>query len=184
METREIAMSIHDAVLDVVEAALQTALIDNVSDDTKAGVVQQGHYQDDPEAQRIVVTLFENDPDSIVDDGTSSMTGSWSDEPSYAECGGSLTWFRRFTVKFRALLTTTQEEKDAARLIASTLRTRIEHTLLDIDFSSVVADGEFVSKSIFSEVLRGEMIQAGGPQAFDYHGKVRFQVETTKGVQP
>jgi len=77
----------------------------------------------------------------------------------------------------------TQEELAAARSIASTVRERIEQTLLTTSFTGVNSNGEFVSRGIFSDNLKGEQIQAGGPpDAFDFHIKIRFEVLTTKGV--
>ncbi len=179
---------IHDVILDEVREALQAALIDEIptDDPTRAGVVKRGPLQGDPDPDqaRISVTLYENDPDRFYGaTGTTALTEMWDDEIAEVECGGSITWRRRFTVKARCLLVNTQEDETAARTVASTIRSRIEKTLMRITLKNVTEDGEFVSKSIFNDAIKGEMVQAGGPpDAYDYHIKVRFQVETTIGV--
>jgi hypothetical protein len=182
---------IHDAILQRLQDELEAALITNIlpDDAALATIVKLGPLQGDPapDDARIAITLHENDPDVIYEPGTTGMTDKWNDEPSLIECGGSITWYRRFSVKARCLFIDTGEDLDAARKIASTIRDRIEATLLNASFAGVVdaTSGEFVSKSVFSHSLKGETIQAGGPpDAYDYHIKVRFQVETTRGVQP
>jgi hypothetical protein len=178
-------MAIHDAVLDAVQAALQAALIDNIdeSDTARATVIKQGPLQGDPDpdSARISVTLHENDPDEYLN-GNTGIEGDWSDEVYEVEVGGSTTWRRRFTVKARVLLENTQEELDAARLIASTVRDRIEKALVQLSFSGIDEDGEYVSMPIFHSSMRSETRQGGGPSAYDFHIKVRFEIHTTKGV--
>lgn len=177
-------MSIHDAIMNRVRDNLQTALIDNIAagDPAIAGVVQLGPLQDDPDAARISITLHENDPDQFY--GTSNfISGDWNDEVDEIECGAAITMRRRFTVKARCLLVNTQEDLAAARSIASAVRERIEQTLLTTSFTGVTSNGEYVSRGIFSDSIKGEQIQAGGPpDAFDFHIKIRFEVLTTKGV--
>jgi hypothetical protein len=187
----EAALSIHEPIVQKVVAELQAALIDRVdpADPARAGVVMAGLLQGDPDPDqaRISVTVHENDVDDFYGkEGTSAISGSWEDEVAELECGGAITWKRRFTVKARCLLVNTQEGAAVARNIASTVRKRIEKTLLSISFASIQdEDGEYVAKGVFSDALKGEMVQAGGPpDSYDYHIKVRFQVETTAGVQP
>ena len=184
---------IHDEILDAVQAQLTTDLItDPVAADPNdiavPTVIQQGPLQSDPDPAdaRISVTLHENDPDGVYKPANTNMTNEWVDTVAEIECGAAITWYRRFTVKARVLLANTQEDLDTTRQIASTLRDRIEMSLLEMDFGSVSdpVTGEYVGKPVLSPGLRGEMIQAGGPEAYDYHIKVRFQLETTRGVQP
>ena len=183
-------MGIHDAVLDYVESELQDALIDNIPEDdaARAGVVTQGPLQGnpDPDQARISITLHENDPDVIQGaSGVSALTGGWNDDIVEVECGGSVTWDRAFTIKGRCLLVNTQEDKNATRDIASTVRSRIEEALLGLSFAGVVSGDEYVSRGVISKDIVGEMVQAGGPpDAYDYFIKVRFKLQTTKGVTP
>ena len=181
---------IHEALLDYAEAELTAALITNIpaDDEARAGVVTQGSLQGDPDPDqaRISVTLHENDPDAIFGrDGTSGMTDAWDDEIAEVECGGSTTWNRRFTVKARCLFVNTQEDKASAQRVARTVRHRIETALLAMSFTGIQSDGEFVSRGVFSDSLKGEMVQSGGPpDAYDYFIKVRFEVQTTTAVTP
>lgn len=180
---------IHSQIADFLEETLQEALIDGVlsDDDARAGVILQGPLQGDPDpdAARISVTIHENDPDVVYKSGTSGMSDAWEDEVAEIECGGSITMKRRFTVKARCLLVDTAESLSDARRIAATVRSRIEAALINANFNGLSDEsGEFVSKGVLSEGIKGEMIQAGGPGSYDYHIKFRFQVETTKGVTP
>ena len=181
---------IHDAILTAVKAQLTLDLITNIdpSDIAIPTVIQEGPIQEEPDPAdaRISITLHENDPDGVYKPANTNMTDAWVDTVAEIECGAAITWYRRFTVKGRVLLVNTGESLDIARQIASMLRDRIENSLLNMSFGGIVdaQTGEFVGKSVLSPGLKGEMIQAGGPEAYDYHLKVRFQVETTRGVQP
>lgn len=177
---------IHDVVLNYIRDELQEALIDSIptDDPARAGVVMLGPLQGDPSPDdaRIIVTLHENDPDRYYGDKTMGPP-VWADEVAYTECGGSVTWKRRFAIKARCLLANTQESLAETREIASTVRNRIETTLLSISLEGLSDDGEYVSLTSFNDALRGEMVQAGGPpDAFDYHIKILFEVHTTRGV--
>ena len=175
---------IHDAILEYTRDALTSALITDVEEDdlARAGVVSIGSLQDEPtpDAARISLTLHENDPDRMIKGAVTGMTEDWSDEVDEIEIGGAVTQIRRFTLKARCLLVDTREDLDAARNIASTVRDRCEKTLLSLPFTNIVVDSEYVSRGILSEEFAGEMLQAGGPEAYDYHIKVRFSVLTTR----
>jgi hypothetical protein len=179
---------IHDAILEHVKTNFETELIDNVSDNAKVAQVVLGPVQEDPDYAdaRLSVSLHENDPDGVYKPGSSNLTNEWTDGVAEIECGGSITMVRRFTAKARILLADTGEGLSEARDIASKLRSRMETSLLNMRFTGVsdAETGEYVSKRVLNPGLFGEMIQAGGPEAYDYHVKVRFQVETTRGLQP
>ncbi len=175
---------IHSLILDEVQAALQSALIDDVppDDPARAGIVQQGPLQGDPEPDqaRIAVTVFENDPDGFYGaNGATTLTTGWEDEVFDVECGGSITWKRRFTVKARCLLVNTQEDLPNTRQIASTVRERIETALLNFSGRGLRSGNEYVARGVFADSLKAEMVQAGGPGSYDYHIKVRFELLTT-----
>ena len=173
-------------VMDRIEEALQSACIDHLEEDdaTRAGVVQQGPLQGDPDPDeaRISITIHENDPDKLQGGGLNTNPPSWQDEIEEVEIGGSTTWKRRFTVKARCLFVNTRESKLEARRIAAAVRTRIERTLIGIDFSDLLYEGEYIARGVFSNNLYGEMLQAGGPDAYDFHIKVRFDCLSTTGV--
>ena len=180
---------IHDAVLEHVRDALIASLITNIDpgDTARAGVVQIGPLQGEPapDAARIAITLHENDPDRLLGGAVTGMNDDWSDKIDQVEIGGAVTTVRRFTLKARCLLVNTGEELDEARAIASTVRDRCEAALFPMQFTGVLAGTEYVSRGITSDEFAGEMLQAGGPEAFDYHIKVRFSVLTTRtGVTP
>jgi hypothetical protein len=172
-------------ILEHLRAGMQAGLIDNVpeGDPARAGYVKIGPYQGDPtpDEGRITISIHENDPDSIVKSGVTGFDDDWPDEVSLVECGGAATTTRRFTIKARCLFVKTNEPEDAARTIASTVRSRIETILKKMRFNGVSTDDEYVSRGVVATDLRGEQTQAGGPpDAFDYIIKVRFSVLTTQ----
>lgn len=177
--------AIHDVIMDALEIELEDAFMYDLplDDTTRAGTVLKGPLQGnpDPDKARISVMVHENDPDHYYGKQATSETGTWDDEVLEVECGGSMTWKRRFTVKARCLLVNTREDLDTARDIASTVRSRIEYVLRHFTGEGLVADdGEYVSRGAFGSELKGEMVQAGGPpDAYDYSIKVRFEVQTT-----
>ncbi len=175
---------IHDLILVYVRDALQKALIDDIAldDKSRAGVVTIGELQGDPtpDDARISVTLHENDPEAAMSGVVSGLKAEWFDEVDEIECGGASTWVRRFTVKARCLLVNTAESLDDARSIASTVRERMEDTLSKLSFTGIANASEYVSRGVLSEEMAGEMLQAGGPEAYDYQIKVRFSVLTTR----
>lgn len=182
---------IHKEILTYVEGALEDALLSDISwvdpnnqpqaGDTRAGLVQVGPLQDDPavDEARIVVTLHENDPHEFHAEALTGITTGWNDEVYDVEVGNITTWRRRFTIRGRVLLENTGETVDQARQIVSTLRHRIERCLLGLTFTGVSVDGEYVSMPVLPKSMAGEIYQSGGPGAYDFHVKVRFEVLTT-----
>ena len=173
---------IHDLIMTKVQAVLQAALIDNVVGvSTRAGIVMQGPLQGnpDPDVARISVTVHENDPDQLGYNLPTSTREPWDDTVEEVEIGGVITWSRKFTVRARCLLEQSREGLSDARQITSTVRSRIEKALLGINFVDVHSDNEYVSRGVFGEKIRGEVIQSGGPDAYDFLIKVRFEVWTT-----
>jgi hypothetical protein len=180
-----ITASIVNLILEHLRDVLQAALIDSIpaDDPTRAGFVKIGPYQGTPapDEGRITVSIHENDPDRIVKAGVSGMSDDWSDEMDLIEIGGAATTARRFSIKARCLFATTREDEDAARQIASAVRSRLETTLRKMSFASVRTEDEYVARGALSSEMSAEMMQAGGPpDAFDYIIKVHFSVLTTQ----
>jgi len=176
---------IHNAVLEHVNAALIKALITDIptSDTARAGLVKIGPNQGDPspDKARIIVSLFMNDPDNIAKGGVTGMRDGWDDKIESIEIGGATTHNRRFTIKGQCLFVDTRETEDAARIIASTVRERVEVAILTLPFAGVVSGSEYVSRGANADEMASEMLQAGGPpDAFQYVFKVRFSVLTTR----
>nr|MBN1228888.1 hypothetical protein [Anaerolineae bacterium] len=160
---------------------LQSRLTDRLitqielDDPARVSIVKIGTLdgEPDPADGRITIKVHENDPDALG--GT-----EWVDEIVFSECGGSVTWSRKFSVKARALLVDTMESLEEARSIASTLKSRIELALLSDLFTGVQSGNEYVSRGITSEDLEVEMLQGGGPpDSYDFQMKFRFDIWTT-----
>jgi hypothetical protein len=178
---------IHHSILLKVQEELERVLIDEIADDddTAVGIVKLGPLDGDPEPDeaRISITLHENDPDTFISGALTGMSGAWNDELEFAEIGGSNTWKRKFSIKGVFILETSQEALVDARRIASTVRTRIEQALPQIDFSGISSNGEYVSSGIWASDVGSEMIQGGGPpDSYAYYIKIRFAVMTTANL--
>jgi hypothetical protein len=180
---------IHKAVLDYVADRLDRDLVSiagnlHPEDDAIPGAIKEGPLQGDPDPDvaRISVELYENDPDQeIKGSGISASDAPWKDVIDEIEIGGGITWRRRFTVKVRVLLESTREDLENARRVASTIRSRVEKSIMGMRFAGVESDGETVTMGAFADSLLSEMLQAGGPpDAYDFFIKVRFEVLTTQ----
>lgn len=184
---------IHKAIMDYVKARLERDLITAVSSDgnpanegTIPGAIKLGPLQGDPDPDiaRISAEVYENDPDQeIKGSGISQTDRPWKDTIELVEVGGGITWRRRFTVKVRVLLESSREDLENARRIASTVRSRVERSLMRMSFNGVESEGEYVSLGPFSDELVSEMLQAGGPpDAYDFFVKIKFEVLTTQYI--
>jgi len=178
---------ISELIIDKVVAALQKAMIDDIPEDdpTRAGVIMKGPLQGNPDddVARISLTVYEGDPDNFHSGMLTSITGLWNDEIEETYIGGGCTWNRRFTVKARCLLVNTRETLAEARSIASTVRKRIEKTLLAIDWTNTGEDDEWVCREVLAATMKSEAIQGGGPpDSYDYSIKVRFDVQTDVSI--
>jgi hypothetical protein len=85
-------------------------------------------------------------------------------------------------VKARALLVNTGEALASAGEIAQTVKSRIEKVLLQIDWGGVRSDSEFLSRPAVATSMKSEAVQSGGPGSYDFHIKVRFDVQTTMNL--
>ena len=177
---------IHDLITTYVREQLEEMLVTDVpfGDDARAGIVKLGPLQGDPDPDeaRISIEVYENDPDQEISGSAMGRTNDpWEDTVYDIEIGGAITWRRNFTVKARCLFDRTQESLTDARRIASTVRSRIEKGLLSIRFNGIATDTESVVRGAVSEMIRGSMVQLGGPpDAYDYQIKVRFEILTTE----
>jgi len=182
---------IHSLIMETIEAYLEAHINDGltVDDPEYVSLAKLGPLQGDPDPDeaRVFVTIFENDPDKFISGAVTSFSSSWIDEIVDTEVGLSdeqvvTTWVRRFVLKARLLLEQTGENEVEARRLASCIRTKIEHLLPKISFSSIKEDDEFVSKRITNDDIQGEMIGAGGPpDSYDFMIKIRFSLWTTTG---
>lgn len=175
---------IHSAIMNRVKDELTRMMITEIdeNDVARVGAISLGplNGEPDPDVARISVTIHENDPDQFVSGAPSEAKSHWMDEVDTIEIGSATTWKRRFTVKARCLLESTKETLEAARNVASTVRTRLERALPKISFSSILESDEIVVRRIVTSEMVSEMIQSGGPpDSYDFLIKVRLDVLTT-----
>jgi len=179
-------MSVMNLVLEHTRDELIRMLYTDIAEDDKArtNVVKIGFLQGDPDPDeaRISVTVFPNDPDQeIRGSGIGTNLAPWDDTIYEEEVGGVLTWSRKYTIKARCLFTDGQEAENEAlaRTLAATAKHRIEKAVLKIDYGEISSDSEYVCRSASSTSLRSAFVQSGGPGAFDFYIKVRFDILTT-----
>jgi len=179
-------MSVMNMVLEYTRDELIRFLYDEVSADDKArtNVVKIGFLQGDPDPDeaRISVSVFPNDPDQeIRGSGIGNNPAPWDDTIYEEEVGGVLTWSRKYTVKARCLFTdgTEADNEAEARTLAATVKQRIEKAILSIDYGSISSANEYVCRSASSSSIRSTFVQSGGPGAYDFYIKVRFDILTT-----
>jgi len=179
-------MSILNGVLNHTRDELIKACVTNLDEDdpSRAGIVKIGFLQGDPDPDeaRVSISIFPNDPDQeIRGSGIGNSPTSWEDNIVEEEVGGVLTWSRKFTIKARCLFTNGTEADDEvlARSLAATVKARIERTILRIKYDTVQSEDEYVARSPISANLLSSLVQSGGPGAYDFYIKVRFDILTT-----
>ena len=112
---------------------LQAALVDDVddADDSKVGIVTLGKYLDNPARKRIVVEVYENDPDGTDwDHHVETSSNNENRRTLGGTIGGQRNhWYRRFVFKINVLMRgANQAESDTLK---GAVMSRIERVLLD-----------------------------------------------------
>jgi len=178
-------MGIHGAILTKILDGLTAGMITNLldTDPTRAGVVMIGPLQGEPapDAARISISIFTNDPDAILGNVPTGLSTDWEDKVYNIEVGRAITNWRRFTVKVRCLFSGSREDQATSLGYADAVRDRLEALLVAMSFNGVTSGTEYVSRPIIEEDIKSEMLQAGGPpDQYDYLIKIRFSVLTTR----
>jgi len=175
--------SIVNVLLDSVNTWLVEKLQTDIptTDGTKAGLVRPGLLQDNPLTYGISVLSYNNDPDDETGWGHSitqhDLTSLHNPQPY--ELGGGEMWFRRFTTKAEMYWPTTYERQQA-RQSANVVLSRIEYYLRTypmIDISD--SFGEYAAQLF---VIKDLISDGGGVGQFIHHGKIWWQVLTSKSV--
>jgi len=175
---------IHDQIIDALVANLTETLITNIpeSDSSRAGLVQSGALQDDPQRYRISVMVHPNDRDN---------PGKWRDEllssprkefrerllpKFFAEVGGTIGWIRRFTIEIQCFYTKTGEEKEEARNDTYKVLSRIMATIQDRPLRISDEMGE----TVIMGLVRWSWVREGGgpPRSYIWRGKVGVEYYT------
>jgi hypothetical protein len=176
--------SIHEAcgqyLADLLTA---TCIVDASGAPFQAVLVRQGLLQQDPTQERISILVNPNDPDDTSSKpewtdtlATSEVTGF--DIPSY-EVGGGSFWARRFTIDINVYLTQTQEDRQTARAIATTVFGLACKALDGIQACYIEDDfGEIAFMCLYKAITPYE--GGGPPNSFIWRGKIRAQFITEK----
>lgn len=117
-----------------LRSKLDEALITNIdpSDLARAGSVIIGTLQGNPIRQKIVVEVYENDPDDDSWEHHAATVNRNDDNPTYRDVIGNSRnfWYRRFTLKITVFLR--NDTRENAADIRGALVHRIEQVILDI----------------------------------------------------
>jgi hypothetical protein len=155
-----------------LQAHLENKLITEIDEDdvARADVVKVGPLQGEPELEDapLSVEIYTNDPEK---------PDEWHDEIVEWQMPRTAVWSRKFTVFYRVQLAETGESLAEAEAIASTLRSRIEVALNMMDWGSLPIDGESIEACPLDDMLSMQA-QGGGPNEYDYSGKIRFSILT------
>lgn len=171
-------MSIIDAIMTHLQSHLEYELIDNIdlSDASRAGVVKVGPLQGDPDVDvaRISAELYYNDPADEDD---------LHDEIIEWEMPRTAIWARWFTVLWRCLLVDSGEGLMEAKTVATTFEQRLIHALGTVSWTGV--EGQNYEQIIGCplEYIRATKSQGGGPNEYDWQGKIQFSVLTSEAFR-
>ena len=161
-----------EAIKTALQTHLENALITAIPEDdpARADVVKIGPLQGDPEIEDapLSVEIYQNDPEDLEE---------WWDEIIEWEMPRTAIWSRKFSIQWRALLTELGEPLAEAVAIVSTLKSRLEIALNTMCWTDIEADGEFIDGCSLEE-MESRIDQGGGPNEYDYSGKIRFAVLT------
>ncbi len=176
--------SIINLTLDYVADTLASALISEVTDpedyDTVAAVVRCGRLQDDPTQDTgINILLHPNDPNDAAfthklaeakDIGVGFSDVEWSPY----EFGGGMMWLRRYTVEVK-IFDDGQMDRSVTRENAQVVLSRAEKVIrTSLNLASLGQDS-FGESSQRAQVIDSYLRETGGPGAFVWKGKIRFQ---------
>ncbi len=166
-------MTITEATLQHLQTTLEKALITDIDGESpdRAGAVKIGQLQGDPDVDlaRISVEIYPNDP---------QKPGEWEDEIIEWEMPRTAIWSRKFCILYRALLADSREDLDESVNIASVIKDRIEYTLNSMDYTGVSFGTERIIGCPVEHML-SEISQGGGPEEYDWSGKILFEVLTS-----
>jgi hypothetical protein len=161
-----------DAIKTALQAHLENKLIAEIAEDdvARASVVKIGPLQGEPELEDapLSVEIYQNDPEK---------PDEWFDEIIEWEMPRTAVWSRKFVILYRVLLTETGESLAQGLAIASTLKSRIEYALNTMAWGDVVASDESIETCPLDDMV-SKLDQGGGPNEYDYSGKIRFTVIT------
>lgn len=179
MSTSIISSLIH-AANDALFAAMETELDSN--DETRAGLVRIGKFQDNPTKYGLAILTHSNDPDnpgtwlhSALGAGGLTLHVQSDLLPPY-QIGGGEFWYRRFTTQIVFFCKPTAT-RDRASDLANIILRRAEHTLKNVDFSSIGPDS-FGESPMVLHLAQSENLENGGVGQFIYKGFVKWQVLT------
>ena len=179
MVEQALTSMIVDALIVGLTTACQTNI--NVSDPTRAGLIQSGRHQDDPSGKKVILEVLHEHPEDEA----------WSDEypgnlpsregskttifGSGAEIGGGRDLHRRFTVRITCFYVLESFKQDVAEGYAATVRARVEKTLRVLGSLGGLTD-DFGETIWVARVASAKTLESGGPPD-DYIWRSEIRLE-------
>lgn len=165
---------ITEVILIALRDHLEERLITLVEEGEPArvGVVKIGPLQGEPDVDvaRISLEIYANDPEKT--DEREDQIVEW-------EMPMTAIWERHFTILWRALLAETGEGLLDAMAIASDLKHGIEEGVRTLSWASL-SSGNERAIGCGPETMEHRIQQGGGPNEYDWTGKLTFTVQTAQ----
>jgi len=138
-----------------------------------ATVVRQGEFQDNPVQHRISILIYPEDPTDLANQPKESDSQKPRDEIfeiSPSELGGGAMSWLRYTVDIKCYFSLTGENRNDARRIGQWVFGRINQAIRENRGLDLTDD--FGEHALQMEVTRKNMIEGGGPGAFNWTGQI------------
>ena len=142
-----------------------------------ATVVRQGSFQDNPVQKRISILIYPQDPDDMRNEPRQSDSTGKKDEVLElvnAELGGGGMEWIRFTIDIKCYFSLSAESRDTARHIATWVFGRAKQAIRENRGLNLVDD--FGERALQMEVTKKNLIEGGGPGAFNWNGQIWVSV--------
>jgi hypothetical protein len=166
--------SIVDMLMDHAVDYLAEAMMEEISDDTKVGLLRSGRLQADPTVKKINLTIHQggvDHPDILVPKDHPLIKYQY-------EIGGGQFWLRRFRVKFEMFFIG-DISRDESRRKANVVASRTRALLQKMPLSGM--QDSFTETPIDRHATQLEMREGGGPGAFIWRGDLLWEVVTEIG---
>lgn len=150
---------------------LSQSLIDDVGDETQAGLVRSGKLQDDPTLAEINILIHPGGAD-FKDELYTDQKGMRS--PIY-EIGGGEFWVRRFKVEL-ALYFDRELDRDVAREKAMVIYSRAKNLLKKMRMPDYKDD--FGERAHYLQIPSSYLFEGGGVGTFIWRGEIFLEFLT------
>lgn len=165
--------SLLNVLMEAVVDRLARNLIDDVADETQAGLVRAGKLQDDPTLTEINILVHpggEDWPDELYTDQKGVRS------PVY-EMGGGEYWMRRFKLQL-ALYFDRELDRSVAREKAMVVYSRTKNLLKSMPIPDYRDD--FGERAHYLQISKSYLFEGGGEGTFIWNGTIWIEFLTNQ----